>query len=190
MMLDQIKNNKVFYIIILLILMFFFHFSYYIAQVYWSSKNTAENNSYDAAVVLTGDMFRINKGISLLDNQIIDKLLISGVNKDINENLIKNIFKDDQLFACCIDQENKSRNTFENAKESYLWMNKNKYLSLVIISSDYHLPRSKLEFGRFFKNSNIIFIPSNKFLENVTLKKIFIEYIKYIRTNLSLLIEL
>ena len=47
--------------------------------------NTATNiNKIDGIVVLTGDQYRIAKGIELLKNYPDKKLLISGVNKNIN----------------------------------------------------------------------------------------------------------
>ena len=191
MMLDQIKNNKLFYSIILLILLFFLYFIKYFIEVHSSAKNNYQNKSYDAAVVLTGDKYRINKGLELIKEDIVNKLLISGVNKDINKNQIeKQYINFKELFNCCIEIENKSRNTFENARESYLWMKNNNFKSLIIISSSYHLPRTKLEFSRFIKEENIFFLSSDNFLKNISFKKLFIEYIKYIRTNLSLIISL
>ena len=191
MMLDQIKNKKFFYSIILLILLFFLYFLKYFIEVHSSAKNNYQNKSYDAAVVLTGDKYRINKGLELIKEDIVNKLLISGVNKDINKNQIeKQYINFKELFNCCIEIENKSRNTFENARESYLWMKNNNFKSLIIISSSYHLPRTKLEFSRFIKEENIFFLSSDNFLKNISFKKLFIEYIKYIRTNLSLIISL
>ena len=191
MMLDQIKNNKLFYSIILLILLFFIYFIKYYVEVYNSRNNIFENKSYDAAVVLTGDKYRINKGLELLKKNIVNKLLISGVNININKKIIEQQFMNSKdIFDCCIEIENKSRNTFENARESYLWMKKNNFYSLIIISSSYHLPRSKLEFSRFIKVENILFLSSDASLKNISFKKLFLEYIKYIRTNLSLIISL
>lgn len=191
MMLDQIKNNKLFYSIILLILLFFLYFFKYVINVNNSTKNSYENKSYDAAIVLTGDKYRINKGLELINKNIVDNLLISGVNKNINKNLIQQKFTDSKaIFDCCIEIEHISRNTFENARESYSWMKNKNFNSLIIITSNYHLPRAQLEFSRFIKKENILFISSDAFLENSSIKKLFVEYIKFIRTNLSLMISL
>ena len=191
MMLDQIKNNKLFYSIILLILLFFLYFFKYVINVNNSTKNSYENKSYDAAIVLTGDKYRINKGLELINKNIVDNLLISGVNKNINKNLIQQKFTNSKtIFDCCIEIENISRNTFENARESYSWMKNKNFNSLIIITSNYHLPRAQLEFSRFIKKENILFISSDAFLENSSFKKLFVEYIKFIRTNLSLMISL
>ena len=54
-----------------------------------------------------------------------------------------------------------STNTFENAKESYMWTRRNKLNSIIVVSSFYHLPRAKLEFGRFYKDKSLIFVSAN-----------------------------
>ncbi len=83
-----------------------------------------------------------------------------------------------------------STNTFENARESYTWIHNNKLDSVIIVSSFYHLPRVKLEFSRFFKDKQVIFIPAKDNLQKTSFKKLLIEYIKYIRTSSSILIGL
>tara|TARA_B100000073_G_scaffold348152_1_gene365379 strand:- start:6158 stop:6733 length:576 start_codon:yes stop_codon:yes gene_type:complete len=191
MMLDKIKNKRVLVVIISLFLLFLIYFSYYLYQIYTPSKTNLDNNNYDAAIVLTGDQFRIQKGISLLRDNKVNRLLISGVNKRITKKSIIAKFSDSEdLFNCCIDLEMISTNTFENAKESYMWTRGNKLNSIIVVSSFYHLPRAKLEFGRFYKDKSLIFLSANDNLMKTSLKKLFIEYIKYIRTSLSILIGL
>jgi len=191
MMLDKIKNKRVLVVIISLFLLFLIYFSYYLYQIYTPSKTNLDNNNYDAAIVLTGDQFRIQKGISLLRDNKVNRLLISGVNKRISKKTIIAKFSgSEDLFNCCIDLEMISTNTFENAKESYMWTRRNKLNSIIVVSSFYHLPRAKLEFGRFYKDKSLIFVSANNNLMKTSLKKLFIEYIKYIRTSLSILIGL
>ena len=48
----------------------------------------------------------------------------------------------------------------------------------------------KLEFSRFFKDKQVIFIPANDNLKKTSFKKLLKEYIKYIRTSSSILIGL
>ena len=84
-MLDKIKNKRIIIAIVLLILIFSFYFTYYLYQIYSHSDTNLKNKEYTAAIVLTGDQYRIQKGISLLKENIVSKLLISGVNKKINK---------------------------------------------------------------------------------------------------------
>jgi uncharacterized SAM-binding protein YcdF (DUF218 family) len=191
MMLDKIKNKRIIIVIVLLILIFSFYFTYYLYQIYSQSDTELKNTKYTAAIVLTGDQYRIQKGISLLKENIVNKLLISGVNKKISKKSIIAEFPDSKsLFNCCIDLDMISTNTFENARESYTWIHNNKLDSVIIVSSFYHLPRVKLEFSRFFKDKQVIFIPAKDNLQKTSFKKLLIEYIKYIRTSSSILIGL
>ena len=70
---------------------------------------------------------------------------------------------------------------------------KNKYNSVLVVSSDYHMPRTKLEFERFLNTENIYYQPVNSnndvsFLGKI--KKLFLEYVKYMRTYISLAVGL
>jgi uncharacterized SAM-binding protein YcdF (DUF218 family) len=191
MMLDKIKNKRIIIVIVLLILIFSFYFTYYLYQIYSQSDTELKNTKYTAAIVLTGDQYRIQKGITLLKENIVNKLLISGVNKKISKKSIIAEFPDSKsIFNCCIDLDMISTNTFENARESYIWIHNNKLDSVIIVSSFYHLPRVKLEFSRFFKDKQVIFIPAKDNLQKTSFKKLLIEYIKYIRTSSSILIGL
>ena len=70
---------------------------------------------------------------------------------------------------------------------------KNKYNSILIVSSDYHMPRAKIEFERFFKTENTYYHPvnSNNDVNAIgKIKKLFLEYIKYMRTYISLAVGL
>jgi uncharacterized SAM-binding protein YcdF (DUF218 family) len=190
-MLDKIKNKRIILAIVLLILIFSFYFTYYLYQIYSQSDTDLNNSEYTAAIVLTGDQYRIQKGISLLRENIVSKLLISGVNKQISKkSIIAEFPNSETLFNCCIDLDMFSTNTFENARESYIWAHDNKLDYIIIVSSFYHLPRAKLEFSRFFKDKQIVFLSANDNLKKTSFKKLLIEYIKYLRTSSSILIGL
>ena len=132
--------------------------------------------------------------MEILSNGIGEKLLLSGVNKNIKLINIKNEFpKYKNFFDCCVDIDNISSNTFENSRETFLWIEKNKYNSVLIVSSDYHMPRVKLEFERFFAIENTYYQPvnSNNDVNAIgKIKKLFFEYVKYMRTYISLAVGL
>ena len=69
-MLDKIKNKRIIIAIVLLILIFSFYFTYYLYQIYSHSDTNLKDKEYTAAIVLTGDQYRIQKGISLLKENI------------------------------------------------------------------------------------------------------------------------
>ena len=193
-MLNQFKDNIAHIILTLFLILILSHFIFFLSLVKNFKSNYSTITSIDSIVVLTGDKFRISKGMEILSNGIGKKLLLSGVNKNIELINIKNEFpKYNNFFNCCVDIDNISSNTFENSRETFLWLEKNKYNSLLIVSSDYHMPRAKLEFERFFKTENTYYHPvnSNNDVNAIgKIKKLFLEYVKYMRTYISLAVGL
>ena len=193
-MLNQFKDNIVHIILTLFLILILSHFIFFLSLVKNFKSDYSAFTSIDSIVVLTGDKFRISKGMEILSNGIGEKLLLSGVNKNIELINIKNEFpKYNNFFDCCVDIDNISSNTFENSRETFLWLEKNKYNSLLIVSSDYHMPRVKLEFERFFETGNTYYHPvnSNNDVNAIgKIKKLFFEYVKYMRTYISLAVGL
>ena len=163
---------------------------YFFFQEVKKFDNSVTNiNNIDGIVVLTGDQFRIAKGIELLKRNPSKKLLISGVNKNINPlDIMKEFPNSKNFFQCCIDIGKDAKNTFENIIETFEWMKSNEFTSIIIVTSDYHLPRVKLEINRFIDNQQIFYeaVKTDESDSILRLKKITLEYIKYIRTFLSI----
>jgi len=193
-MLNQFKDNIAHIILTLFLILILSHFIFFLLLVKNFKSNYSAFTSIDSIVVLTGDKFRISKGMEILSNGIGEKLLLSGVNKNIKLINIKNEFQRyKSFFDCCVDIDKISSNTFENSRETFLWLERNKYNSILIVSSDYHMPRAKLEFERFFKTENTYYHPvnSNNDVNAIgKIKKLFLEYVKYMRTYISLAVGL
>lgn len=193
-MLNQFKDNIVHIILTLFLILILSHFIFFLSLVKNFKSDYSAFTSIDSIVVLTGDKFRISKGMEILSNGIGEKLLLSGVNKNIKIINIKNEFpKYKNYFDCCVDIDNISSNTFENSREAFLWLEQNKYISVLVVSSDYHMPRVKLEFERFFETGNTYYHPvnSNNDVNAIgKIKKLFFEYVKYMRTYISLAVGL
>jgi len=193
-MLNQFKDNIAHIILTLFLILILSHFIFFLSLVKNFKSDYSAFTSIDSIVVLTGDKFRISKGMEILSNGIGEKLLLSGVNKNIKIINIKNEFpKYKNYFDCCVDIDNISSNTFENSRETFLWLEQNKYISVLVVSSDYHMPRVKLEFERFFETGNTYYHPvnSNNDVNAIgKIKKLFFEYVKYMRTYISLAVGL
>ena len=139
--------------------------------------------------MLTGDRFRISEGLKILNSKIGHKLLISGVNREISIEEIKKEFpKYNQLFKCCIELESISKNTFENIREIFYWKKKNNIKNILLITSDYHLPRVELEVNRLLLNNETYYygVKYENQNINIRMKKLIVEYVKYLRTKISL----
>ena len=184
------RKNPTIIVFLLVITSISFLNIYFFFQEVKKFENSVTNiNNIDGIVVLTGDQFRIAKGIELLKRNPNKKLLISGVNKNINPvDIMKEFPSSINFFECCIDIGKDAKNTFENIIETFEWMKSNEFTSIIIVTSDYHLPRVKLEINRFIDNQQIFYeaVKTDESDNILRLKKITLEYIKYIRTFLSI----
>ena len=147
-------------IIILLIIFLFFllfnDFNFLSGQNLEQAKDTS---SADVIVVLTGGSDRIKKGFELLEYNYSKRMFISGVNPIVRKNDLKKIIdlensiEKNNLFTCCVFLGKDAKNTKTNALEVIAWMKKNNLISAILVTSDFHIPRSILEFQN---NSNHI----------------------------------
>ena len=199
-MIHQINKKILYASLFVIVILIIVHFTYYLFQIPSTSNQNTTLIKTDGIVVLTGDKYRISEGIKILKKNSNERLLISGVNKKISKSKIISLYGNDpetkQLFDCCIDIDKVSTNTFENSREAYFWARDRQLKTLLIVTSNYHIPRVKLEFSRFFKENILYYNPvniteddeSNISLEMI--KKITFEYIKYLRTSLSFLVKI
>jgi len=111
----------------------------------------------DAIVVLTGGSGRVEAGLALLRQGLGDKLFISGVfpGIDVGELLKKSGQKPDQL-ECCIVLGHSADNTTGNAAETALWMKRENFHSLRLVTGNYHMRRSLTEFRAALPDVEII----------------------------------
>jgi uncharacterized SAM-binding protein YcdF (DUF218 family) len=106
----------------------------------------------DAIVVLTGGSDRLREGLRLLADGKAKQLLISGVHREASlADLLKigeapaNLSP--QTIQCCITIGYQAGNTFGNATEAAAWAAAKSVHSLRLVTADYHMPRSLLEFS-------------------------------------------
>tara|TARA_Y100000782_G_scaffold114147_1_gene149345 strand:- start:749 stop:1324 length:576 start_codon:yes stop_codon:yes gene_type:complete len=183
------KNPTIIVFLLVITSISFLNIYFFFQEVKKFDNSVTNINNIDGIVVLTGDQFRIAKGIELLKRNPNKKLLISGVNKNINPvDIMKEFPSSINFFQCCIDIGKDAKNTFENIIETFEWMKSNEFTSIIIVTSDYHLPRVKLEINRFIDNQQIFYeaVKTDESDSILRLKKITLEYIKYIRTFLSI----
>ena len=114
----------------------------------------------DAIVVLTGDAGRTTAGIDLLREGRAPQLLISGVDAAATPADIQRHsgLSDDEL-DCCVILGRDATDTIGNAREAGALVRENGYRSLIIVTSDYHLPRSLLEMRALMPGVELIAYP-------------------------------
>lgn len=100
----------------------------------------------DGIVALTGGAGRIEDAIDLLAKGFAGRLLITGVNERTSRESIGRLAPGQRdLVRCCVDLDYRARNTIGNAAEISRWARQNGLRSLIIVTSDYHLPRALAE---------------------------------------------
>lgn len=101
----------------------------------------------DAIVALTGGSNeRLAAGVRLLKEHRGARLLISGVNRIVTDHELYAVLNvDDELGQCCIDIGRTADDTLGNAAETADWARRRRYTSLILVTDDYHMPRSQTE---------------------------------------------
>lgn len=143
----------------------------------------------DAIVVLTGGASRINDGVELLAAGRGQRLLITGVNRAISQDEIRRTIPGSgDLLDCCIDLGHKALNTRGNALEAAEWTRSQRYRSIVVVTSAWHMPRALVELGRALPEVDLVAYPvvTDRMLaerwwtDPATIKLLVKEYVKYV----------
>lgn len=114
----------------------------------------------DAIVVLTGGYQRIDQAVSLLESGAGERLLISGVHPGTSAARISKLTKSSgALFTCCVDIGYQALDTIGNAAETALWISDHGYRSVLVVTNNYHMPRSLLELRRADPQTTFIAYP-------------------------------
>lgn len=135
---------------ILLLTLWFAGFIAFLYQVPFTPANNVV--VADAVIVLTGGRGRVDLGLKRLSTQKATRLFISGVNADaspqeiLNEarKRIANEVKPPEGAKVEIGYE--ATSTIGNAEEVAKWIGKNHIASIRLVTANYHMPRSLLEF--------------------------------------------
>jgi uncharacterized SAM-binding protein YcdF (DUF218 family) len=101
----------------------------------------------EAIVALTGgSLERLSTGVRLLEQHKGERLLISGVNRIVtDEELFQALNVDPELGRCCVDLGRAAEDTLGNASETAAWAREHRYRRLILVTDDYHMPRSYAE---------------------------------------------
>ena len=199
-MIKFVSKSSFFIILILIISYFFVGLFNFQDKILSLEKNKNIINSN--IVILTGGSNRIKEGLKVVND--IDKLtkedfkiLISGTGKGFTKESLKKILTSDfnsKLLECCIELESRSKDTYSNASETYKWTKINDINSIILITSNYHMPRAILEFKNKMPNLKIFtypITPKNHDIKNWlnssdTFSLMFFEYSKLLIASLRL----
>src|ERR1043165_8750894 len=143
----------------------------------------------DGIVALTGAAARIPDAIELLATEHGKRLLITGVHRATSAAEIARLTPlYSKYFTCCIDLDRSALNTFGNALEAKRWAREHNFSSLIVVTSNWHMPRAMAELVHQLPDVNLISYPviSEKFKTEPwwsntdTARLLVAEYLKYL----------
>jgi len=143
----------------------------------------------DAIVVLTGGYQRIDQAVELLQKGAGKRLLISGVHPTTTPKQIRRMTQaSPELFTCCVDVGYDALDTIGNAQEASNWIHQRGYKSVLVVTNNYHMPRSLAELALAMPRVTLLpfavtprrFPEEAWWLHTATTRVLLSEYLKYL----------
>jgi uncharacterized SAM-binding protein YcdF (DUF218 family) len=131
----------------------------------------------DAVIVLTGGPGRIGRGLAALERGWAKRLLVSGVDREVRPAEFEAEYKvPPALMACCVTLGFQSVDTRSNASEAAGWIAENKFRSVRLVTTDWHMRRAAMELSAAIPDDVVLIrdaVPSQP-----SLRTLFLEYHK------------
>ena len=121
----------------------------------------ANDNDTIGIVALTGGRNRIETAVKLLNNGVGERMLISGVKPGTKVQTITSRENVELSTDKTVDLGYQATDTVGNAKEVKNWANLYGMQKIYVVTSFYHIPRSRLELERELPNKDLSFIAAN-----------------------------
>ena len=148
----------------------------------------------DGIVVLTGGSSRVSDAMELLAGGYGKRLLISGVHPTNAVSDISRSLPDNQslLLRCCVDLDRSAVNTRSNAAETRRWARERGFKSLIVVTSNYHMPRAIVELSHAMPDIALIpfAVVGDRWRDEpwwtsgTTLRLLLSEYAKYVAAEM------
>ncbi len=143
----------------------------------------------DAIVVVTGGSGRIEHGVERLKSGQAKRLLVAGADPAVTKrDLIRRLGGSSRWVGCCVDLGSESVDTRSNAEEAERWLEKNRYRSFRLVTSDWHMRRARFDFRQVLGDKFEI-VP-DAVRSEPHFKTLFSEYNKYVLRRLAVLLDL
>jgi uncharacterized SAM-binding protein YcdF (DUF218 family) len=161
---------------------------------YVPAEEVSLDRNADGIVALTGGASRIADAIELLASGRGKRLLISGAYRATNSKEISRLNPEfERWVRCCVDFD-RSLNTLGNALETKRWAESRGFRSLIVVTSNYHMPRALAEIAHQLPDVALVpfaVVTDRQRTERLaTMRRMFVEYLKFafakVRIGLSL----
>jgi uncharacterized SAM-binding protein YcdF (DUF218 family) len=148
----------------------------------------------DGIVALTGGASRIADAIELLASGRGKRLLISGAYRATNSTEISRLNPEFARWVrCCVDFD-RSLNTLGNAIETKRWAESRGFRSLIVVTSNYHMPRALAEIAHQLPDVALVPFPVVTHRQRAepwwaggaTARLMFSEYVKFVFAKLRM----
>ncbi len=159
------------------------------AVIFWFLRNVPDeevslDRNADGIVALTGGASRIADAIELLASGRGKRLLISGAYRATNSKEISRLNPDfERWVRCCVDFD-RSLNTLGNALETKRWAESRGFRSLIVVTSNYHMPRALAELAHQLPDVALVPFPVVTDRQRAewlaTMRRTFVEYVKFV----------
>ena len=126
--------------------------------------------------------------MQLLEQGKARRMLVSGVNPKASHADIRGVAKAQRrIYDCCVDLGYQATDTVGNARETADWANNQGYHSLILVTSDFHMPRALLELRATLPDAVITPFPirtsdldAHHWWRGDGLRRMVLEYSKYV----------
>jgi uncharacterized SAM-binding protein YcdF (DUF218 family) len=162
------------------------------------AEEVSLDRSADGIVALTGGASRITDAIELLASGRGKRLLISGAYRGTNSNEISRLNPEfERWVRCCVDFD-RSLNTLGNALETKRWAESRGFRSLIVVTSNYHMPRALAEIAHQLPEVALVPFPVVTDRQRAerwwvgwpTTRRMAIEYLKFLFSKLRITLDL
>ncbi len=150
-------------------------------EIPWDEPFVCSQN-HQGIVVFTGGQNRVMTGFELSEKfPSVKHILISGVNpksprKDV-------LASDVEGFAGSIDLDYESRTTYGNVMQTQVWVKKYNLERILVVTSNYHVPRSRVLLSSYTPQAEVEFYPVLS--DNASLGFLINEFVKYLIVSLG-----
>lgn len=125
------------------------------------STPAADPPAADGVVALTGRSdLRITSAMKLLERGKGQRMLVSGVNPHASRADMRGVARATRrMYDCCVDLGYQATDTVGNARETAQWAKAHGYQTLILVTSDFHMPRALLELEAAMPGEHVIPYP-------------------------------